>query len=127
MWATFVFLPIAFALVIQPIVNFVMAQAPNTTLPESRKNTMAIVNLKDNTVTLVDKITNETISVKNLTGTAGTTTTNETLGSNTGNMTTNETLTLEKTTINETPATNKAGNTTTNINLTDKFDALQGK
>jgi hypothetical protein len=51
--------------------------------------------IRDNTVIVVNTTTNETISVRNLTETAGNATTNETLPTNTGNATTNETLTAK--------------------------------
>jgi hypothetical protein len=80
-----------------------MAQGSNTTSAQNRNNTKLIVDLKNHTITLIDITTNETISVKNLTPIEGAnTTSNESLTTNTENATTNE-------------------------NLTDKFNDLQGK
>ena len=79
-----------------------MAQSQNTTLPQDTNNTRAIWNMKDRTITLVDPTTNETKIIGSF-------------AVNTGNATTNETLTTN------------TGNATTNANLTAKFNALQGK
>jgi hypothetical protein len=126
-WTCFVVLITVLALMIQLLItNAVMAQDPNTTSSQNPNNTELIVDLKNKTITLVDKITNETIGVKNLVPiTAGNMTKNESLTADTANMTTNENLTAENTTINESLTTN-AGNSTTSENLTDKFNALQG-
>ena len=113
MWGSFVVLTTALPLVMQLfMLNFVMAQVQNTTLTENQNNTRMIVNLKNNTLTLIDKTTNETISVKNLTTNQTISVTNFT--GDRGNATTNETLT----TIPE--------NATINDNLTAKFKELQG-
>lgn len=85
------------------------------------------MDLEKHTITIVDKITNETISVKNfLPKTSANMTKNETLTTNGENATTSEILTPVKPTINGTISPNTE-NATTTVNLTDKFDALQGK
>jgi hypothetical protein len=72
-----------------------LAQAQNNTSPENKSDTRQIINLKDKTITLVNKSTNETISTKPYPGTSGNATTNETnkmiIPGKTGNATTNET------------------------------------
>ena len=125
-WTSFIVLSTVLALVIQLlIINSVMAQAPNTTLEQNR--TKRIVDLEKHTITIVDKITNETISVKNfLPNTSANMTKNETLTANGENATTNEILTPVEPTINGTISPNTE-NATTTVNLTDKFDTLQGK
>ena len=114
------------------IINSVMAQAPNTSLAYD-PNTTRIVDLKNHTITIIDKKTDQPVSIckftpletANMTTNIGNVTTcenltpvkppiNETL-TNTGNTTTNETLTAN------------TGNATPEINLTDKFETLQGK
>jgi hypothetical protein len=127
-WTSFIVLTTGLVLVIQLlIVNLVMAQAPNKTLPQNPNTTKLIMNLKNHTITVVDTRTNETIGVMNLTPKPGANmTANETLTTNAGNTTTNENLTPENTTINET-LTKNTGNATTNVNLTAKFNALQNK
>jgi hypothetical protein len=123
-WTSFIVLATVLVLVIQLlIINSVMAQAQNTSLTQNR-STIKIVDPKNRTITIVDTITNQPISVRNLTpAEAANTTTNDTIITN---ATSSEILTPEKTTINETLTTN-AGNTTTNENLTDEFDEIQGK
>ena len=86
-----------------------MAQSPNTSLVENN-NTLKIVDLKNHTISIIDPKTNQIVSVKNFTG----------------NATSSEILTPEKTTINET-LTENMENATSNVNLTAKFNALQGK
>jgi len=102
-----------------------MAQIENTTLPENTNDTRQIINLTDNTVTLINTTTNETIGTMKYVGNTGNMTTNETLAADTGNMTTNETLAADtgNMTTNETLAAD-TGNMTTNQNLTEKFKAL---
>jgi hypothetical protein len=150
-WMSFILLSTVLALVIQlPIINSVMAQAPNTSLAYN-PNTSRIVDLKNHTITIVDKKTDQPVSVckftpleaankttnNTLTTYIGNVTTcenltpvkptiNETLTANTGNATTSEVLTPEKTTTNETLTAN-TGNATTNESLKTKFDTLQGK
>jgi hypothetical protein len=109
------------ALVIQLlIINSVMAQAPNTSLAYN-PNTTRIVDLKNHTITIIDKKTDQPLSVCKFTPieTANMTT-------NIGNVTTCENLTPVKPTINETLTVNTK-NATTNENITDKFNTLQGK
>jgi cytoskeletal protein RodZ len=127
-WTSFIVLTTLLALVIHLlIINPVLAQGPNTTTAQNRNNTKLIVDLKNNTITLVDKTTNETISVKNLMPKAAANTTiTENITTNEKNATTNVNLTPETTTSNDTLTTN-TGNATTDVNLTAKFSALQGK
>ena len=147
---SFIVLSTVLMLLIQLFITSVMAQTPNTSLAQNQ-STLRIMDMKNHTITIVDKLTNNTISVKSFTPkTVGNTTTyeilttntgnattngistpekttiNETLTTNTGNATTNGISTPEKTTINETLTTN-TGNATTNLNLTEKFNSLQGK
>ena len=109
-----------------------MAQAPNTSLAYD-PNTTRIVDLKNHTITIIDKKTDQPVSICKFTPieTANMTT-------NIGNVTTCENFTLVKPTINETltntgnattneTLTTNTGNATTEINLTDKFETLQGK
>ena len=144
-WMSFIVLSTALALVIQLLmINSVMAQAPNTSLAYN-PNTTRIVDLKNHTITIIDKKTDQPVSVckftpiesANMTTNIGNVTTcenltsvkptiNETLSTNTENATTNVNLTSVKPTINETFTTNME-NATTTVNLTDKFDTLQGK
>lgn len=49
------------------IVDSVLAQAQNKTLLENTNNTSVIWNVKDHTITLVNKATNETKSIGNFT------------------------------------------------------------
>jgi hypothetical protein len=107
-------------LISSPISHWAVAQIQNTTLPENMNNTMRIINLKDNTITVINKTTNETISTMpysgntgNMTsGTAANMTANETLSGTAANMTANETL------------SGTAANMTANDNLTEKFKEL---
>jgi type 1 fimbria pilin len=66
-----------------------------------------ILNVTDNTVTLLNTTSNETISIRSL-------------AADSENMITNET----KSSIN---ITENAENSTTDLNLTDKFKELQGE
>ena len=103
-----------------------MAQAPNVSLAYN-PNTSRIVDPENHTITIVDKKTDQPITVCKFTPKeAPNMTTNNTGTIYIGNVTTCENLTPVKSTINETLTTNME-NATTNINLTDKFDALQGK
>jgi uncharacterized protein involved in copper resistance len=97
-----------------------------------------IVDLKNQTKSLVDTTTNETISIKKFTPEEAANmtaflapenaTTDETLTTDMDNATTDETLTtdMDNATTDETLTTDM-DNATTNVNLTDKFNALQGK
>ena len=150
-WTSFIVLSTVLALVIQLlIVNSVMAQAPNTTLPYN-PNATTHVDLINRTITVLDpktdqpvmvckftviespkNTTNNTLSknIRNITSCENLTpvkpTINETLTTNMENASTNVNLTPVKPTINETLTTN-TGNATTEINLTDKFETLKGK
>lgn len=100
---TSLILIIVLSIAIQLIINPVTAQPPNNTMAQDRNNTKLIVNLKNQTITLVDIRTNETIGVKNMTlKPAANTTTDENIMAN-----------LENTTIDE--------------NLTSSFNVSQGK
>jgi hypothetical protein len=148
---SFIVLSTVLALVIQLlIINSVLAQAPNTSLAHN-PNITRIIDLKNHTITILDLKTNQLVSVCKFTPIeAANTTTNNTLTTNVGNVTTCENLTPGKPTINETLTTNagnattsqnltsgkptinetlttNAGNATTSVNLTTKFNALQGK
>jgi hypothetical protein len=122
-WTSFIVLSTVLGLVIQlVIINSVMAQAQNTSLAENR-SALRIVDLENNTVAMIDPETNQIVNVSNFTGnvisgeilTPENATINESLTTDTGNATTDETLTMD------------TGNATTEINLTDKFETLQGK
>ena len=96
-WTSFIVLSTVLALVMQLlIINSVMAQAPNTSLAYD-PNTTRIVDLKNHTITIIDKKTDQPISICKFTPieTANMTT-------NIGNVTTCENFTLVKPTINET-------------------------
>lgn len=108
-WTSFIVLSTVLALVMQLlIINPVTAQAPNTSLAQNN-NTLRIVDLENKTVSIIDPITDQVVRVENLT-----------------EKELSDILKSEKTTINETLTTN-AGNGTTNVNLTTKFNTLQGK
>jgi hypothetical protein len=126
-FAVLVSLNIAFLLLITYVlVGSVMAQSDNMT-SENSNNTQRIVNMKDRTVSLINTTTNETISVKEfMPEGALNTTRNQNIITNANDTTTNENLTPENTTTNETHTANTE-NATTNVNLTSKFNALQGK
>jgi hypothetical protein len=112
-WTSFIVLSTVLALLIQLlIISSIVAQAQNTSLAENR-SALRIVDLKNNTITILDPETNQPVSVRNLTPAEA------------ANAT--AFLTPENTTVNETLTTNKGENATTNINLTNKFEELQGK
>lgn len=124
-------LTISLILVIQP---FAAAQQPtqdnnidtsSNDNSKNRNNTRSIVDLKNHTVTLIDTRTNETISVKNFTPKAINATTTDTLTRNAVNATSSGMPEPENVTIKEKLA-NTSGNAS-NINLTAKFNSLQGK
>ena len=80
MWTIFIGLTVSLALGIPLLIaDWVMAQAPNTTLSQNTNNTRVIWNMKDHTITLVNTTTNETKSIGNFTVNPGNTTTNETI------------------------------------------------
>lgn len=126
MWTSLIVPTVVFALVTQLfIISPVIAQDRNTTSAQNRDNTKLIVDLKNNTITLLNTTTNETISVKEyMPKSPLNTTTIENITTSQENAT-NRNLTPENT-KNETLTENKK-NTTTNVNLTAKFNALQGK
>jgi hypothetical protein len=86
---------------------------------ENKSNIRAVINAKNNTVTYLDKTTNETISVDKFTLKPMTTKSDETI-SNQGP------LSADNATADET-LTSNGQNTTSNQNLTAKFNTLQGK
>src|SRR6058998_1314680 len=59
---------------------------------QNTNNTKVVVNLKNHTISVVDKTTNETISTRTFATTSGNITTNNTLPENTRNLTTNNPL-----------------------------------
>jgi hypothetical protein len=118
-------------LVVLPLIdNWMIAKAQNTITPENKTSQEPAVKMiiKDNTVTVINTTSNETISIRNLTEDTGNATTNETITADTGNATTNETITADtgNATTNET-ITADTGNATTNETLTEKFKALQNE
>jgi hypothetical protein len=120
-WTSFIVLSTVLALVIQLlIINSVMAQAPNTSLAYN-PNTSRIADPKNHTITVIDKKTNQPVSVCKFTPIE--------VGNTTmiRNVTACENLTPLKPTINETLTANTKNTTTTNESVTDKFNALQGK
>lgn len=72
------------------IINSVLAQTPNTSLAQ-KNETLRIVDSKNGTISIIDPKTDQIISVENFTG----------------NATSSNFLTPEKTTINETLTANK--------------------
>ena len=112
-WTNSILLLTLLALIVQLlIISPGLAQDTNTTLTQNRNNTKMIVDLKNQTKSLVDTTTNETISIKKFTPEEAA---NMTAFLAPENATTDETLTTDM------------DNATTNVNLTDKFNALQGK
>lgn len=68
------------ALFFSPVINdWTRAETQNATSPQNTNNTRMVFNVNDNTVTLINATTNETISTKTLTEITGNATTNETL------------------------------------------------
>jgi DNA-binding beta-propeller fold protein YncE len=109
-WTRFIVFSIVLALLTHLlIINSIMAQAPNTSLAQNN-NTLRIVDLKNHTISIIDPKTNQIVRVENFTG----------------NATASEIPAPENITINERLA-NNSGNASTNVNLTAKFDGLQGK
>ena len=91
----FLLLSVAFSILITShISHWVFAQIQNTTLPENTNDTRRIINVKNNTITVINTITNETISTMPYV-------------ENTGNLSTENT-----------------GNLSATVNLTEKFEAL---
>lgn len=97
-----------------------VSQGKNATSPETSDDIKIIKNYTDRTITLLNTTTNTTISIRSLPEPVG----NMSNGSDTANLTSNETLTSEKATINQSLPMD-SGNTTKN--LTAKFNSLQDK
>ena len=107
-WST-IFIGIHIALLIAFLTHshsWMGVQAQNATSSHTN-DTRMILNVTDNTVTLLNTTSNETISIRSL-------------AADSENMITNET----KSSIN---ITENAENSTTDLNLTDKFKELQGE
>src|SRR5215467_4389461 len=85
------------------IFPWTFAQTQNKTSPGNSNDTRQIINLKDNTITLVNKTTNETISTTPYPAKTGNTTTNET---------------------NKMIVAGKTGNTSMNVNLSERLSKL---
>jgi hypothetical protein len=122
-WSTlFIAMNIALLLAVLTLShNWKSAQAQDTTPNDTRM----ILNVKDNTITLVNTTSNETISIRNLTADTENMITNESKSTNnltvgTENMINNESLSGNNITEN-------AENTRTNLSLTEKFKELQGQ
>ena len=100
----FLILSITFSIMISStLAHLVMAKSENKTSFDGKNNTRRIINLVNNTITIVDKTTNETISTMPYTAKAGNDTTNGTMTNSTindGGFSTNK----EKSTSNETLA-----------------------
>ena len=91
---------IAFSILIYSVPHLVTAQSENKTSVDKANNTRQIINLEDNTITLIDNTTNKIISTmpyvaENVTAnTSGNNTTKDTtLSVSAENDTTNKTLT----------------------------------
>jgi hypothetical protein len=97
-----------------------LVHAQNKTSPENKNDTRQIINLKDNTITLVNKTTNETISTTPYPGKTGNSTINETnkmiLPGKTGDSTINET--------NKMILPGKTGNISNTENLSERLNNL---
>jgi hypothetical protein len=84
------------------------------------------VDLKNHTITIIDKKTDQPVRVCNFTPKeSANITTNNTVAVGIGNVTSCENLTPVKPTIND--LTTDTENATSNVNLTAKFNDLQGK
>ena len=114
-WTILIGTNLAFVITLPLTAMLMSAQAQIITLPDNENNTRLVLNMDNLTQTLVNATTNETISVEKLTIYRPNATTNESLTTDTADTTTNESRTTD------------TGNATTNINLTAKFNALQGK
>ena len=84
--------------------HLVIAQSENKTSFDGKNNTRRIINLVNNTITVIDKTTNQTISTMPFSPIMKNTTDNETKNN----------LTFSSNTANA----------TTDVNLTEKFNAL---
>ena len=130
-WTSFIMLSSILALVIQfLILNSVIAQAPNPSLAYN-PNTSRIVDVKNHTITIIDKKTDQPISVCKFTPIkAENMTTNNTLTTNKANATTCENLTPVKPTTNETNKMiipgkpGQTGNLGNNENLSERLGKL---
>jgi len=117
----FLGLAVAISISVSSIISpWTLVQAQNKISPENKNDTRQIINLKDNTITIVNKTTNETISTKPYPGKTGNTTTNETnkliIPGKTGNTTTNET--------NKLIIPGKTGNTSISENISERLSKL---
>jgi len=117
----FLGLAIAISISMSTIISpWALAQAQNETSPENKNDTRQIINLKDSTITLVNKTTNETLSTTPYPGKTDNTTTNETnkmiIPGKTSNTTTNET--------NKMIIPGKTSNTSINENLSERLSKL---
>jgi hypothetical protein len=110
---------IVFAIASSLIILSLMPDSVTAQL-QNANNTKLVVNLKNHTISVIDKTTNNTISVSNYTVPQGNFTGNETIAIN------NTLGNRQNATNNEIPAIN-AHNTTTNENLTTRLKNLQGK
>jgi len=130
-WTSFIMLTSVLALVIQLlIINSVIAQSPNPSLAYN-PNTSRIVDVKNHTITIIDKKTDQPISVCKFTPMeAANMTTNNNLTKNIANSTTCENLTPVKPTTNETnkliiPGKSvQTGNLGNNENLSERLGNL---
>ena len=134
----FLVLATAISISVSSIISpWTMVQAQNKISPENKNDTRQIINLKDSTITLVNKTTNETLSTTPYPGKTDNTTTNETnkmiIPGKTDNTTTNETNKMiipgktDNTTTNETNMMiipGKTGNTSINENLSERLSKL---
>lgn len=123
-WATITALTVAIVLLNLSISSeWQTAKAQNETSlqhtgsTESNNNTMGVINLKNHTITWIDKATNKTISAENFPA---------------GNITYNELANTNNSLANTQNRTNgthtiDSQNTTSNENLTTRLKALQGK
>lgn len=122
--AIFMILAVAFVLLNPALISewlTVMAQNADSiqnTEPSTDNNTIGIINMVNHTITWMDKTTNKTISIQNF---------------EIGNATNNENVSLyqslaklQNTTHNGTIIPNLQ-NTTSNVNMTTKFNDLKGK
>jgi hypothetical protein len=86
------------------VAHLVIAKSENKTSFDGKNNTRRIINLVNNTITVIDKTTNQTVSTMPFTPFMKNTTNNETQNN----------LTFSANTANA----------TTGVNLTEKFNAL---
>jgi len=97
-FAALFLISLTFSVVISStLAHLVMAQSENKTSLDGKNNTRRIINLVNNTITVIDKTTNETLSVTPYNAKAGNASTNGTMNNgsfptNKENRTSNETL-----------------------------------